>query len=310
MMKEYSQIIEDLFKEQFQEWELAKINYQQLKDVRSRGFDFGNYKVLVQFNPGRIRSSSAKVDPESIGERPCFLCEKNRPEEQKGVPVDDNLVILINPFPIFKRHLTIVSTLHVEQKIEGNFGKMLSLAGILPDFFVFYNGPRCGASAPDHFHFQAGNRGFLPLEDDFRKGIFTDLIYRKDDVELWLWKKYIRGIITLRGKDREKLENVFTGLLRQFSEHRPDPDEPLLNIIADYSLNIWTVHIFPRKKHRPSQFNLEGPEQLLVSPAAIDLGGVIITPRNEDFNRITRSDIEDIYTQVCYNDKEIRNILI
>ncbi len=127
-MKEYSQIIEGLFEEQFQEWELARINYGQLRNVRNREFDYGAFRVFVQYNPGRIRSSSARVDAKSIEARPCFLCKKNRPAEQRGVSFDKNLTILINPFPIFERHLTIASEYHIEQRIKNNIDTMLLLA--------------------------------------------------------------------------------------------------------------------------------------------------------------------------------------
>ena len=305
----YSRKISNLFSTQLREWELAKLNYRQLKNVKSREFDFGSFKVFVQFNPGRIKSSSAKVDEKSIGERPCFLCEKNRPSEQKGVSFEERLTILVNPFPIFKRHLTIPSECHIDQRIKNNFDTMLALAEALPSFVIFYNGPQCGASAPDHFHFQAGNSGFMPLEKDFQDGNLTTLFSSKEGIEIWQWQGYQRGIITLRGNDRKKLVPIFDHFLRMFSEVQPDLPEPMLNILADYYDESWTIHIIPRKKHRPSQFFAEGNSQLLISPAAVDLGGVMITPREEDFEKITRADIEDIFSQVCFNDNEIAGFL-
>jgi len=308
-MKNYSQIIEKLFEEQFQEWELARVNYSQLENVKSREIDFGAFRVFVQYNPGRIRSSSAKVDAKSIESRPCFLCERNRPAEQRGVSFERKLTILINPFPIFKRHLTIPSELHIDQRIKNNFDTMLFLAEALPSYVIFYNGPQCGASAPDHFHFQAGNRGFMPVEKDFQSRDFATLLSSEEGMEIWQWKGYQRGIFTLRGDNSEKLVTTFYVFLEKFAGIQHDLIEPMLNILIDHSDNTWTIHIIPRKKHRPSQFYAEGESRLMISPAAVDLGGVMITPREEDFEKITRADVEDIFAQVCFNDNEITDLI-
>jgi len=305
----YSDQIDKLFSEQLREWELARTNYSQLEKVRIRKFSFGTFEVLVQYNPERIRSSSAKVDAKSIGDRPCFLCAKNRPPEQRGIDLDNNLTILVNPFPIFKRHLTIPSELHTDQRIGNNFDTMLSLAEAMPLFTVFYNGPQCGASAPDHLHFQAGNIGFMPVENDFLSGRHPKLLSSDQGMEIWKWESYLRGIITLKGNDRKKLVRVFDRLFDRLSEAQPGRPEPMLNILTGYSRDEWTIHIIPRKQHRPRQFFAEGDNQILISPAAVDLGGVIITPREEDFLRITKDDIEDIFRQVCFNESELGGLI-
>ena len=305
----YSDQIDKLFSEQLREWELARTNYSQLEKVRIRKFSFGTFEVLVQYNPERIRSSSAKVDAKSIGDRPCFLCAKNRPPEQRGIDLDNNLTILVNPFPIFKRHLTIPSELHTDQRIGNNFDTMLSLAEAMPLFTVFYNGPQCGASAPDHLHFQAGNIGFMPVENDFLSGRHPKLLSSDQGMEIWKWESYLRGIITLKGNDRKKLVRVFDRLFDRLSETQPGRPEPMLNILTGYSRDEWTIHIIPRKQHRPRQFFAEGDNQILISPAAVDLGGVIITPREEDFLRITKDDIEDIFRQVCFNESELGGLI-
>jgi hypothetical protein len=308
-MKDYSQIISGLFESQFQEWELARINYRQLGNVKNREIDFGAFSVFVQYNPGRVRSSSASVDAKSIEARPCFLCEKNRPAEQRGVSFDRKLTILINPFPIFKRHLTIPSELHIDQRIRNNFDTMLLLAEALPSYIIFYNGPQCGASAPDHFHFQAGNRGFMPIEKDFHRRDLTALLSSNEGMEIWQWKGYQRGIFTLRGDNSKKLVNTFNDFLEGFAGLQPGLTEPMLNILVDHADNIWTIHIIPRKKHRPSQFFAEEKNRLMISPAAVDLGGVMITPREEDFEMISRADMEDIFAQVCFNENEITDLI-
>jgi hypothetical protein len=305
----YTKRIDELFSSQLLDWDLARLNYSQLEKVRTRSLDFGTFEVLVQFNPERIRSSAAKVDAKSIGDRPCFLCGKNRPPEQKGIAFENNLTILVNPFPIFRRHLTMPSEDHTGQRIADNFGTMLLLAQAIKSYTVFYNGPQCGASAPDHFHFQAGNTGFMPIESDFRNGKHASLHHSEPGLEVWIWKNYLRGIITFKGSDREKIVRIFDLLYTILSELQQDKPEPMLNILTGFDSGVWIIHIIPRKLHRPAQFFAEGSGQILISPAAVDLGGVIITPREEDFNRIRKSDVEDIFRQICFEEIELTGLL-
>jgi hypothetical protein len=305
----YSEKIDDLFSKQLVEWELARVNYSQLERVKTKKIDFGDFEILVQFNPERMRSSVAKVDAKSIEARPCFLCGINRPSIQRGVPFEDSLEVLVNPFPIFNRHLTIPSVDHIDQRIKPHFLTMLLLAEALPGYVVFYNGPQCGASAPDHFHFQAGNRGFLPIENDFSGGKFTSRVSAKPGMEVWLWTGYQRGIITLKGTDREKLIRSFELFFDSLSATQKDRPEPMLNILVYHTGTEWVIHLIPRKLHRPSQFFEEGPGQILLSPASVDLGGVIIIPREEDFLKININDLKDIFRQVCLEENELTGFI-
>ena len=216
--------------------------------------------------------------------------------------------VLVNPFPIFRKHLTIPSEMHIDQLIRNSFEDMLNLSKAIPEFAVFYNGPQCGASAPDHLHFQAGNTGFLPIEKDFSEGKFITLISKRKGIEVWHWSGYLRGIITLKGIDKEELIQAFHNFYNKFSEIQPDRPEPMVNILAYYYPEGWVIHIIPRKLHRPCQFFAPGNEQILLSPASVDLGGVIITPREEDFSKIGVSDIESIFGQVCLEEEEIDRI--
>lgn len=305
----YSEKINELFSEQLNSWELARLNYRGLSKVRTRKLSFDGFEVYVQFNPARIISSSAKVDVRSIEERPCFLCTGNRPKEQKGILLDDDMIILVNPFPIFRRHLTIPSESHINQRIIDNFSLMLSLSQAMHMYTVFYNGPQSGASAPDHLHFQAGNIGFMPVEMDFTDGRHARLVSSVPGLEIWKWEGYLRGIITLRGNDGEKLAGVFGKLFESLSRRQPERPEPMMNILSGYSSDEWTIHIFPRKQHRPRQFFSTGDDRLLISPAAVDLGGVLITPREEDYEKITGEDVIDIFSQVCFSDFEIEALV-
>lgn len=307
-MRDYSASVSQLFNEQLKEWDLARDNYRQLDNVMVRKFSYTLFDLFVQFNPGRITSSAAKVDTKSIEARPCFLCEKNRPAQQRGVQYEDDYVILVNPFPIFRKHLTIVSGSHIDQRIAPNFMTMLELAMSLPEYSVFYNGPQCGASAPDHLHFQAGNRGFMPVESDFLKKALCRRQAVSDGIELWAWDEYRRGIMTLKGTDKEALTRAFEKFYIRFELMQPGRPEPMLNIITCYTEGNWIIHVIPRKLHRPSCFFAEGNEKIVLSPASVDMGGVLITPREEDYLKITSADINNIFDQVCLTEEEIESL--
>lgn len=305
----FTEKVNILFTSQLTGWELAKVNYGLLSEVRTRYLDFGNFEVKIQFNPGRMRSSAAKVDAKSIEARPCFLCKTNRPSQQEDLIFSDKYTILVNPFPIFFRHLTIPAEQHTDQRIKENFEDLLMLAEALPGFVIFYNGPQCGASAPDHLHFQAGNRGFMPIEKDFQNEKLVVLSGVKKGVEIWQWRGYQRGIITLKGSVREGFLKAFSYFYEKLSDIQPARPEPMLNILASFDNNGWRVDIIPRKIHRPAQFFLDGSDRILISPASVDLGGAIITPREEDFQRLEIADVADIFRQVCFDENEVEKLI-
>ena len=304
-MTDFSLKVRDLFDQQLSEWPLARDNYYLLENVRVRSVPFGDFDIDIQYNPGRLTSSAARVDTRSVEARPCFLCEKNRPSEQIGIPFSEEYIILVNPFPIFRRHLTIVSVRHSPQRIKVNFGAMLRLSEALPEYVLFYNGPECGASAPDHQHFQAGNRGFLPLEKEYSNQVLREKVAVAGTTELWLWRGYDRGLMTLRGTDNGALETAFKNFYDRFSDTQPGRPEPMLNILSCYYEGVWTIHIIPRRIHRPECYFRDGDERILLSPASVDIGGVFITPREEDFNKITANDIKAILEEVCLNEDEM-----
>ncbi|MCT4590242.1 MAG: DUF4922 domain-containing protein [Carboxylicivirga sp.] len=298
-----------LIQGQIQNWSLATANYAGLQRVKNKSVTLdGGAEVKVQFNPERMRSSAAKVDAKSIQERPCFLCEKNRPAEQEGIDIDD-YTILINPFPIFPEHLTIPHQEHTLQLIEPYFPSMLKLAKELNEFTLFYNGPKCGASAPDHFHFQAGVKGFMPVEEDFRKETYAQLIEVQDDVKIYNWKGYHRGVITFAGVNAEAITSLFRNLHELLWAEQKEEVEPMLNVLAYCENDEYVVHVFPRILHRPACYSAEGDEQILISPASVDMGGVFITPRPEDFEKISAEDVSDILHQVCMDEEDCLQVL-
>lgn len=302
-----SQDIKALFTDQLENWPQAKANYEALKNVKSKDFDFGKYSIRVQFNPARIQSSAAKVDAKSIQERKCFLCPANLPSEQKGIPFGSAYQVLVNPFPIFPEHFTIPTYQHTDQLILDRFGDMLDLAREIDDNTIFYNGPKCGASAPDHAHFQAGVKGFLPIEKDINR-ISKEIIYSDEGITVYAITEYLRNFFLLQASDKDQAVSFFKQLYTML-DMKDDDKEPMMNIVAWYEQNEWYIAVFPRAKHRPDCFYAEGDDNLLISPASVDLGGVFITPLEKDFLKITEKDIETILKEICIDDTKMQSII-
>ena len=308
-MNSISTEIRQLLANQKEEWELAGKNFAGLENVRVREFQFDGFTVKVQFNPGRIVSSAAKVDKKSIEARPCFLCSANRPAEQRGVSYGE-YEVLVNPFPIFPAHFTIPAFAHTPQQIKGNFGNMLDLAQAMDGFTLFYNGPKCGASAPDHFHFQAGNTGFMPLDDEVTalKEKYG-LRWRKEEVDCYAIKDGIRNFLVLESANKMSITNVFADIYTEL-ENQESNQEPMLNILTRYIDGSWRVFVFPRALHRPSQYFAEGEGNILISPASVDMGGVLITPQEKDFLKIGKADIESILKQVLLPEDQFDKLIV
>ncbi len=294
--------VEKLLTEQLQTWEMAKVNYKALTEVRVKELNVNGWLYKVQFNPARILSSAAKVDSKSIQARKCFLCAKNLPAAQKKVLFNEHYSILVNPFPIFPKHLTIPETEHVDQLIKERFSDMLELAKELKEYNIFYNGPKCGASAPDHAHFQAGNKGFLPIEKEwiYKK---ADKIVSYKEASLWYLDDPVRATLVIESNEEEAAIFLFNTIYNAL-ETKPGEMEPMMNILAWYEKNKWIICIFPREKHRPSCYFAEGDKNLLLSPASVDMGGVFITPQEKDFEKITATDIENILREICINNSK------
>lgn len=302
-----SQQVKELLDSQLKEWELAKANYDALAKVESKEFSFGEFSVTVQFNPARIQSSAAKVDAKSIQERKCFLCPNNLPVVQKGIPFGKEYQILVNPFPIFPQHYTIPTYQHTDQLILDRYTDMLDLAKELPDCVIFYNGPKCGASAPDHAHFQAGNKGFLPLEKDM-KTVSKESIYENTALKVFAVRNYLRNSFLFEAERKED-SVIFFKRLYSMLDFKEEETEPMMNIVAWYDNNKSYTWVLPRAVHRPACFFAEGDDNILISPASVDLGGVLITPLEKDFKKITADDICNILKEVCIDDDKMQSII-
>jgi ATP adenylyltransferase/5',5'''-P-1,P-4-tetraphosphate phosphorylase II len=298
---ELSKEARKLIKSQIKGWELASANYKSLEEVKTRKISFKGFDIDIQFNPKRLISSAAKIDVKSLEQRPCFLCQKNRPIQQVGLHFKDNYLILVNPFPIFPEHLTIPHIKHIDQQINGYFCDILDLAKALSDFVVFYNGPKSGASAPDHLHFQAIKKGFLPIENDFYNKDIFEFLVQVHDVNVYRANNYLRAVLTLKSNNKSQLDFLFNDFYEICSKLGPGAEEPMLNIIVLYDFEGWTVHVFPRKLHRPVQYYEIGEKQILLSPGCVDLGGTLILAREKDFIKINSEDVKDILNQVCSN---------
>ncbi len=297
----------NLFSQQLREWEQARLNYEALANVESKDFSFDGFVIKVQFNPARMQSSAAKVDAKSIEERKCFLCPANLPVVQKGIPFEDAYQVLVNPFPIFPQHFTIPTYEHIDQLILNRYEDMLTLAETLGEYTLFYNGPKCGASAPDHAHFQAGSKGFLPIEKDI-ENIDKDVIFEAKDLTVYAFKNYLRNALLIEADDKNKAIHFFSKLYLLL-DIKQGEKEPMMNIISWYENEKWFSCIFPREKHRPTCFFAEGDDNILISPGSVDLGGVFITPRQEDFKKITADDIQQILKEICISDKAMLSLV-
>jgi len=295
-MNKLNQQIKSLFHEQVSNWELARVNYEGLKTVRTKLFNFDDFEVTIQYNPARIASTGARVDNRSIAARKCFLCVENRPEEQQSIVLDD-YIVLVNPYPIFPQHFTIPRKEHSDQQIKPYFTDMLELAEALDDFIVFYNGPKCGASAPDHMHFQAGTKDFLPLLTDYKrmKPTHGELLEEGVNYQLYHLKNYLRTVYCIESDTIISAQNIFKNLYIKWQGD--STEEPLMNIVCSYEDGIWYTFIFPRSAFRPWQYTAEGDQQLLVSPATVEMSGIFITPVEEHFNRISQNDVISIFEQ-------------
>lgn len=311
---DYANAAKLLLQTQINEWDKLNDGYKNLSSLKTKYFRFDSYKIKIQFNEGRIYSTSAKVDVDSIKNRSCFLCEKNLPEEQKGIKLLENYLLLCNPYPVFPEHFTIVTANHKPQEISSSFSDFIMLSKLLSDkYTVIYNGPQCGASAPDHLHFQAGTKYFMPIENDFHsiKNEFGDTVLNNEKLTITAADDGLRRFISLESNDDKILLKAFNNFYDIYSELISNNGEPMMNLICNYDEECgWRVIIFLRSKHRPSHYYLEGENRIMLSPAAIDLGGVCITPVEKDFEKIDKESLKSIFNEVALsvNDFEVLKV--
>ena len=312
MLQGKADIMEDssisrFFNRQLEVWTDARHRFRDLKHVETRQF---SDQLKLQWNPARIVSTGAKIDKKTLGERPCFLCDKNRPKEQMSKQIDEKFHLLVNPFPILPVHFTIPARKHQPQLIYKNYGEMHRFISLHSDLMVFYNGPKCGASAPDHLHFQAGTNGILPLQTNWQRlsRNLTDIISLNDEEKISVVRDFIVPAFVIISKSAESDEALFRRLYKAMPQ-RGDETEPMMNIISWRKGEEFISVVIPREKHRPEAYFAEGDAQFVVSPGALDMSGLIITPREEDFRKLTEEKAISLL-QECGVSEEKMNAII
>ena len=299
--------ISRFFNRQLEVWTDARHRFRDLKHVETRQF---SDQLKLQWNPARIVSTGARIDKKTLGERPCFLCDKNRPKEQMSKQIDEKFHLLVNPFPILPVHFTIPARKHQPQLIYKNYGEMHRFISLHSDLMVFYNGPKCGASAPDHLHFQAGTNGILPLQTNWQRlsRNLTDIISLNDEEKISVVRDFIVPAFVIISKSAESDEALFRRLYKAMPQ-RGDETEPMMNIISWRKGEEFISVVIPREKHRPEAYFAEGDAQFVVSPGALDMSGLIITPREEDFRKLTEEKALSLLQECGVSEEKMNTII-
>ena len=312
MLQGKADIMEDssisrFFNRQMEKWADARHRFRDLKHVETHQL---SDQLKVQWNPARIVSTGAKIDKKTLGDRPCFLCDKNRPKEQISKQIDERFLLLVNPFPILPVHFTIPARKHQPQSIYKNYGEMHRFLSLHSELMVFYNGPKCGASAPDHLHFQAGTSGILPLQANWQRlsRNLTDIISLNDDEKIALIHDFVVPAFVIISKSEDSDETLFQRLYKSMPV-RGDETEPMMNIIAWRKGDEYISVVIPREKHRPEAYFAEGDAQMMVSPGALDMSGLIITPREEDFRKLTEESASAILQECGVSMDKMNSII-
>lgn len=292
-MEDIFKHLDQCLKEQLAVWSTAKQAFSNLEQVQTRVLSSSG--LALQHNPARIISTTAKVAPAQTTARPCFLCRENRPVEQISFDAGDGFELLLNPYPILREHFCVVSRAHRPQKFQDCYEKMLQIAGQLePGYMIFYNGPRSGASAPDHLHMQIGRSEGIPLLDKLRE---NEPPAKDEPITI---QPFGFPVIVIKGSDPSKLWDYISGMTVYDGDY-----EPRMNVLSFNRDGQVITAIIPRSKHRPDCYYAQDGK-ILVSPGGIDMFGMVITPRKEDFESLTEKQVLDIYRQVTPQQPKIR----
>ena len=294
--------------DQLSRWPLACDNFRALKNVQVREIEVGGLKVKLQFNPARMVSSAAKLSKEDIAKRKCFLCREHRSSEQIMMKFEGRkgkkYHILINPYPIFPDHLVIAKARHTDQSIWHRYIDMLDLARKYSDFSFFYNGPSCGASAPDHHHFQGTPKGLMPLENDVDAKLDQlKEIASVQDARLYHYDTFTNGIFVIRAETAKSAAKMFYRLL-DCAELQEGDNEPRINLFSYYRDGEFRSIVVFRRCHRSHHFFSDGPDHLTMSPGCADMAGVFIVPVEEEFHKITPELLSEMLSEVTISKEE------
>jgi hypothetical protein len=308
----YADAADFLFNSQINEWELMRENYTALKNVKEKSFWFDECKFKVQFNPERIKSTSADVSEQGLNSRRCFLCIENLPVDQKGILLNDSYLLLSNPYPVFPQHFTVSLLRHKPQRIQKNIQGLLEITKQLSKkYTLIYNGPDCGASAPDHLHFQAGTKLLMPIENDIfqLKNNCGQILLNDGHNTLSFINDGLRTIIFIEAPDLDSAVRLFEKLYGCYSKYSNVLNEPMMNLLCKYDKEFgFNIIIFLRSDHRPKSYYNEDPWKLMISPAAVDLGGIIISPREKDFEKLNKELIQEIISEVSLDSYSFKKL--
>lgn len=304
--------IQYFFDEQLKIWNFARENYRRLEHLKIKTVAVNGCEYKIQHNPHRQLSTEAKVNQKSIESRECFLCEKNRFSEQMKIVFNKNYSILVNPYPIFSKHFTIATNEHLAQSILDKIGDMLDLTKTMGDCVVFYNGPKCGASASYHAHFQAVSKGFLPLQNQWKNHTMETPITNLSVIRCPF------PAFVVSSEDKKESEAIFKEIYLQLSLFKNAQNiandlgkvlEPMMNILAWRENGKYVIIVIPRAKHRPNCYFDRGDDNISISPASVDLGGVFIVPLQKDFEKLTVKNIKNILNEVCLSENDFQQII-
>lgn len=288
-------------------WRTVADNYSALEKVMTRRIVMPHCNVTAMHNPARILSTASKPDSGRTNPDSCFLCAGRRPAEQEALPFAGKYSVLVNPYPVFKRHFTIAAQTHTGQRIAGRFGDMLLLARLLDGYTIFYNGPGCGASAPHHAHFQAVESGAMPIEGEWHDAAAA--VTENRFGKILRLPAPLRNAFVIESGSAGYTEEAFAGIYAAARHGNSNSNsEPMMNILSLYAGGKWEVFVFLRKAHRPSFYGSDGEGQMLVSPASVEMGGVLVLPRKEDFDKMTERTVTALYNEVCIDSEEADSI--
>jgi SpoIID/LytB domain protein len=298
------------FERQLRLWPDTQARYRELSQVETHELPTDTFTLRAQYNPARIRSTGATITKQAIQERPCFLCQQNRPAEQMHKTLDGRYELLVNPYPILPMHFTLPTRRHQPQLIRSMYGEMLHLLRQYPELMVFYNGPHCGASAPDHAHLQAGTSGLLPLQTEWQRlsHDLTIIAEQGDDASIAVLDGYPFPALAIRSKSKTTGERLFRLVYDALPVPEGEP-EPMMNIVAWRIGGQLVSVILPRRKHRPDCYYKAGEGQLLISPGALDMAGLLITPRREDYLGLTAEGALSILKECALDDDSFHEVV-
>ena len=309
--------LQAFIKQQLANWPELKQAINKLDEQLINNIFLTESEVILQHNPRRLKSSASKVDKKSIEKRPCFLCPENLYEKQLGLSWNENWLILNNPYPIFKDHLVISHREHILQNVNDALPAMIKFVHDTDfSFSAFYNGPACGASAPDHLHFQSCKKNDLPIipqtDNIINSGDYSNIPIINEEPSSRSFAATFdnRGIFICLSENREVLISTVEQVISFLQSKTESPEEPLINIIISGSESTYTAILFPRKAHRPNCFYKDDNEKLLISPGAVDVGGVVILPCEEDYRRINKKHLLEIFSEVCLDHSVFQNLIL